>query len=266
MKVGLRVGLIKYAKSFFLFREPAYASCSEPFLKVLVHERRFGSENMKTVFTIEGNIGTGKSTTLEILKTRYKTDNRVAFVDEDVKGWEECGLLQGLYDGTLHKGMFQACALMPQVVKLHEALQKPDVEMVVTERSPWSNYGVFARSNLDSVHMDAYMYLYEGMMSLLQYDLNVQLTFLDVSPEVASARIQERSRNSEKTVDLDYISLIDQYHRDFIYRTYTQFNRSSFHKFHTPITIPPGSKEEVVEKLQEYVDRTLTPNSPFSVI
>jgi len=224
------------------------------------------SKKMKVVFTIEGNIGTGKSTTIELLKAHYKADKRVAFVDEDVKKWEECGLLQGLYSGTLHKGMFQACALMPQIVKLHEALQKEEVQVVITERSPWSNMSVFACSNLDKVHMDAYMYLFNGMMTLLQYPIDIHMSFLDVSSEVAIARIQERSRDSEKSVDSNYIRLIDQYHRDFVHDTYTHFNRSPLRTFHPPVIIPSGTKEEVAGVLQDHVNRLLVPLSPSSVI
>lgn len=171
----------------------------------------------KHVFTVEGNIGVGKTTTLNGLKARFEGDPRVRFVDEDVAAWEEHGLLKGLYNDTLHKSAFQACALMPQIVKLHQALQDPTVELVIMERSPWSNYHVFAKANLDTIHLRAYEYTFEGMMELLApYDLHVHMIFLDVSPEVAIERRRARGRESEEYVLSNYVRTLDILHHHLL--------------------------------------------------
>ena len=39
------------------------------------------------IISIEGNIGSGKSTLLENLKEKYKDDNKMVFLDEPVKLW-----------------------------------------------------------------------------------------------------------------------------------------------------------------------------------
>lgn len=233
--------------------------------------RSFGSHHVPTdmvrhrrhVIAIEGNIGVGKSTVLKGLKAIFEQDPRVAFVDEDVDAWEKHGLLAGLYDGTLHKSAFQACALMPQVVKLHSALQNPSVELVITERSPWSNYHVFAKSNLDEVHLCAYEYLFHGTMELLApYDLQVHVAFLDVPPTVAIERRIARGRESEESVLADYIRLLDERHRSVLMQLDALSGATLVDSTH----IPSGSKEAVLETMNDLVSKVLftTCSSPYS--
>lgn len=207
------------------------------------------SRRRRHVLCVEGNIGVGKSTALEGLKAKFGADPRVSFVEEDVAGWESRGLLKGLYDGTLHKGMFQACALMPQIIKLHKALQDPRVELVITERSPWSNFHVFAKSNLDWRDLNAYEYIFDGMIELFEpFELHAHIAFLDVPPEVSIERRVSRGRKSEENLLSDYIRELDESHRRFLSSTKQSLEgvdstRKTF--------IPSGSKEEVVEKLGE---------------
>lgn len=207
------------------------------------------------VLTVEGNIGVGKSTTLAGLKARFADDSRVAFVDEDVVGWDRYGLLAGLYDGTLHKGLFQACALMPQIANLHRALQDPNVELVVTERSPWSNFHIFAEANLDATHLNAYEYVFMGMVELLKpFDLRVHMVFLDVPPETAMERLLSRARASEKTVAAEYIRLLDVHHRKFMEEV-SEVEGATFCACHT---VPPASEQDVVDAIAGLATPLLT--------
>jgi len=204
------------------------------------------SRPRRHVLAVEGNIGTGKSTTIDGLNAKYREDLRVAVIPEDVAGWEERGLLKALYDGTLHTGTFQACALMPQIVKLHQALQDPAVELVIMERSPWSNYHVFAKSNLDETHLGAHEYIFDEMIKLLEpYDLCIHFAYLDVSAEVSIERRIARGRKSEENLPAAYIEQLDAAHWTFFKNV--ECERLLF-TYETDITIvPSGSKEEVVE-------------------
>lgn len=219
------------------------------------------------VLVLDGTIGSGKSTAIDALMKLYKNDSRVKFVHEQVDAWEKYGLLKGLYDGTLDKSMFQACALMPQVIKLYDALRTPGVQVVVTERSPWSNASVFAEINLDPVHLNAYNYLYEGTMELLNnctFDLS--FAFLDVPVDVAAKRMADRARGSEKGVPRDYLVQLDMQHREFLQRIHDKMlPLHEAHTLHDPIVIPLGAKNDVVEALSQHIFAMLSLPSPVSV-
>jgi len=221
----------------------------------------------RSILAVEGNIGTGKSTTLDGLKKAFQNDSRVVFVDEDVETWNEYHLLDGLYDKSLHNSMFQACALMPQVVKIHEALRNPDVQLVITERSPWSNSAVFAEVNLDPVHMNAYNYLYQGTIGLLaEHTLDISFAFLNVPVDVAAQRMAQRARGSEKDVPHEYLSQLETQHATFLQRI--KDRNVPMHKTHTlyePHIVSPGTKNEVVESIARYANSRLTPTSPSTV-
>ena len=41
------------------------------------------------IVTIEGNIGAGKTTLINLLKEKYKNDDRIVFLEEPVDTWEK---------------------------------------------------------------------------------------------------------------------------------------------------------------------------------
>ena len=50
---------------------------------------QMNQNNMPKIISIEGNIGTGKTTILSKLEEKYDDDNTVVFIKEPVDVWEQ---------------------------------------------------------------------------------------------------------------------------------------------------------------------------------
>ena len=108
---------------------------------------------------MEGSIGAGKSTLLQNLKKRYAHDSSVVFVNERVANWVEHGFLKRVYSEPAVRLAFQQMALTCLTCDLRRALSsKPTPRLIVTERSPFGNYHVFAKGNLDGADLKMFKF------------------------------------------------------------------------------------------------------------
>ena len=94
-----------------------------------------------------GNIGIGKSTTVEGIDASITPESRpqVQVVQENVKKMEETDALTGIHDGTVCPLVFQQLATSLTVGSFLQASSLPGVRVVVAERDLWSNFEIFAR-------------------------------------------------------------------------------------------------------------------------
>ena len=117
--------------------------------------------------SVEGGIGVGKSTCLAALVERYAHDPAVVVLFEPVDAWREHGLLQRMYANEMTKLEFQLVALATIAGPLAEALRRPGVRLVITERSPLSSWRVFAVLNLKGADVAAFELAYAAVQQML---------------------------------------------------------------------------------------------------
>lgn len=161
--------------------------------------------------TIEGLIGAGKSKQIELLKEAL-SDRDVVVLEEPVASWMDVGILQAFYTGELSAVAFQLSVLVSLFGPLLSAvLKKP--KLIISERSPFSNYNVFAKANLSGVELDAYSYTYKELLKALP-EVNTTIILLDVAVEVAAGRIHTRDRISEDSISHDYLKVLQNKHND----------------------------------------------------
>ena len=151
-----------------------------------------------TIVSLEAIIGAGKSTQLEQLKVTYADDPNVVFLDEPVDEWEQHGLIDAMYAGSLDRCSFQMMALVSRVARLTDAILS-GAKFIVSERSPWSDCLVFARANLQGVELTGYNYAFAKLQRVLETHakINLLMVFLQVPSDSAQERIVHRGRPSE---------------------------------------------------------------------
>ena len=167
------------------------------------------------IITIEANIAAGKSTLMDALKARYKSNPDVVFLDEPVQKWMDRGLLQAVYQQELEKSTFQLTVLMSLAGPLFKAIQRRP-KLIISERSPWSNFHTFAKVNLINpfvpfVSFDAYKFTFEELLDALP-PCRVHMVYLQVSPKTALYRIHCRDRDSEDAIPLCYLEQLHETH------------------------------------------------------
>ena len=179
----------------------------------------------KVIIAIEGNIGVGKSTVLNNLKAHFSGDARVAFVDEPVGVWEEHNLLEAMYTNRISRCSFQLMALTTRYGSLLSTLASSSAELIITERSIFSDRGCFAAVNLEAGSEDhaAYAVAHDALCEAMPAGLHHATVLLDAPRSTVQSRIAQRGRAAEKTDDADdadsnvgvpepYLAALDEAH------------------------------------------------------
>ena len=167
------------------------------------------------LISIEGNIGVGKSTVLSRVRAAFEGDPRIVVVDEPVELWKERGLLQAVYNKSLSATVFQQVAIASRVGAIGRATRDPSIEVVISERSPFSDKHVFAASNITGIDDVAYQVSFEDVMSLLPEFSERKFLILRADLNTVSSRIAGRSREAERGIERSYLQSIDDAHMRF---------------------------------------------------
>ena len=168
---------------------------------------------MRVIF-IEGNIGAGKTSLLTSLGEHFGELVRV--VEEPVKVWEESRLLAECYDGTVSRATFQHVALATKTAALVEALREtPPDQLIIAERSPFSDAAVFAKAFLDEeVEQRAYGVAHDASMRTIG-PLECGFVFLEgASTATLGERICQRNRNGESSIDAGLLAQLETLHTE----------------------------------------------------
>lgn len=173
----------------------------------------------KFIFSIEGNIGSGKTTIISHLKRLYKD---VLIVEEPVKDWqniEGMNLLQMKNENMPRWGYsFEAYVLITKMNELTKVANS-DAKVILIERCMLTDKAFFdvnAANNLCSP-MEVAMFnnLYEFLSCNVYPKLN-GIIYLDTPVETCIERIQKRGRKEEATISGEYLTQLDETFRKVI--------------------------------------------------
>lgn len=212
----------------------------------LIRGLRTGTSSLQSscpsiLISVEGNVGAGKSTLIELLKDRH--DDWI-FIPEPVGEWSAIknqdgqSLLEMYYeDKERWSYSFQSCALLSRFQNIQEALLLPsksngfirklseagdlDARSVfVTERCLDTDYYVFAKMLRDNGSMDRLEFdLYDRLYRHLRVSMTAHLSaiiLVDTSPVDCLERIKTRNRMGESNLSLEYLSVVEKYQQDWM--------------------------------------------------
>jgi deoxyadenosine/deoxycytidine kinase len=177
----------------------------------------------KGILSIEGNIGVGKSTLLDLLKARdYGSSQKVVFMQEPVDQWStirnEAGdtILSCFYqDPSKYAFTFQVMAFTSRLAAFKRVVQEnPDYELIVCERSLEADRNIFAQMMRDQGSMEPMVYqVYEMLYETTASEFPVSnIVYLDASPDTCLERIAKRGRAGEAGIGLDYLETCKSYY------------------------------------------------------
>ena len=153
-----------------------------------------------------------------------------------------------------HSGVPSALLVLPAIepgqlrnMPLFSAvLRRP--KLIISERSPFSNSGVFAKANLHGPELGAYLYTLNELMQALP-PVQVTSVYLVTSVETALARTRQRDRDSESEISPEYMQLLLDLHERL---------DNSLPAGSAFVRVPAeGEKEKTARALVEVVDRIL---------
>jgi len=183
---------------------------------------------MPLLFTIEGNIGVGKTTLINTLRhTPEITGRKVIFLEEPVAIWESIkddagkNIIELFYsDQQAYAFSFQMMAYISRLTALKDAMaQHPDA-IIITERSVYTDKHIFAKMLFDDKKISSIEYhIYNKWFDHFLKDGPLSgIIYLKCEPSIANERVIKRSRVGE-TIPLEYLERCHQYHQQWIENT-----------------------------------------------
>lgn len=182
---------------------------------------------MVYIYSIEGNIGSGKSTLVNILKEYYKDNKQVVFMLEPVEDWMkfkdndgETILTKFYADQNKYAFSFQMMAYISRISKLKKLVKeynnKPDT-IIICERCVLTDKHVFAKMLYDDKKIEEVNYqIYNEWFNEFIEDIPITgLIYVKATPQVSYNRVLKRARAGE-TIPLEYLDNCNTYHNNWI--------------------------------------------------
>jgi len=178
---------------------------------------------MVKIYSIEGNIGSGKSTLIREMKKKIKGTD-IVFVLEPVDEWDTIqdkegeNILTKFYnDQAKYAFSFQMMAYISRLAKLKRIIRQYPTATIITERSVLTDKHVFAKmlyddNKIEKVNYIIYLKWFDEFIEDVKQD---GFIYLDVGPKTCHDRVLKRGREGE-TISLSYLQSCDDYHKKWL--------------------------------------------------
>ena len=181
---------------------------------------------MAMIFSVEGNIGSGKSTLIKHLKEEMKEicGVKIVYLEEPVDTWQTIKDSQGndiikryYQDQKKFAFQFQMMAYITRITQLRKAIQQHKNCIIITERSILTDKNVFAKmlhdnGTLDEISHQIYLKWFDELSMNLKIDSSI---YIKTNPETSLKRVIKRNRPGE-TLTLDYLKICHENHEKWL--------------------------------------------------
>jgi deoxyadenosine/deoxycytidine kinase len=177
------------------------------------------------ILSIEGNIGTGKTSFLEYLEKNPEyivlyepVDEWMSLKDNDTQQ----SIFETYYGDRKRNGfLFQIMALQTRFENLVNMSRKHKNRIIFCERSIFTGLHIFAKlareqNNLTDMEMQIYTKCHNFMCDLINDVDIVGMIYLKASPETCMTRIKKRNRSGEENIPIDYVRSLHDAHEDWL--------------------------------------------------
>tara|TARA_Y100001936_G_scaffold251503_1_gene307723 strand:- start:1876 stop:2589 length:714 start_codon:yes stop_codon:yes gene_type:complete len=181
---------------------------------------------MHYIFSVEGNIGSGKSTLVKMLKEHLKKikNTEVIYLPEPVAEWESIkdsdgkNAIEKYYENPdKYAFSFQMMAYISRIHQLRETLHTNNNVIIICERSVFTDKEIFAKMLHDDGKIGEIEYnIYCKWFYEFVKDIPVGgLIYVKTNPEICERRVIKRNRKGE-TIPLVYLQNCHKYHEDWL--------------------------------------------------
>jgi len=188
-------------------------------------------QNYPVVISIEGNIGSGKSTIMKYLSKHFDNfvklqgDNiKICYLQEPVSKWtnftDESGknIIEKYYsDQKKYAFQFQMMAYISRLSQFKQAITD-GYDIIFTERSMFTDRNVFAKmlyndKKIEEIEYKIYNAWFDEFAECLN---NMKIYYIKTNPEICFKRIEKRNRKGEENIPLDYLKSCSKYHDEWL--------------------------------------------------
>ena len=180
---------------------------------------------MTVIVSVDGNIGSGKSRFIKFLENKLvnETRKKVYILQEPVSIWESIknsdgeNMVECFYaNQEKYAFSFQMMAYISRLSLLKKAINN-GYEIIISERSVYTDKNVFAKMLFDSKKIDELDYkVYQMWFDEFLSDLpTFHYFYIKTKPEVAYDRVNKRSRKGEN-IPIEYLQSCSEYHDNWL--------------------------------------------------
>ena len=178
---------------------------------------------MAAIYSIDGNIGSGKSRLIHELK-KQNIFNNVIFIQEPVNIWngvkDQNGktILEHFYeDQNKYAFSFQIMAYISRLAQLKEYIKKNPTAILITERCTYTDREVFAKMlHDDQLISDIDMKIYLMWFDEFMKDIPIKgFIYVKTLPSKCFERVKKRNRKGEQ-IPLEYLEKCHLYHQNWL--------------------------------------------------
>ena len=180
--------------------------------------------NNPIILSIDGNIGSGKSTLYEELKSYYKDNEDICFVPEPVDDWKSIvdkngvPILTNLYkDTNKYAFRFQMMAYISRLHLLRKQVKENKYKIIISERCVQTDKNVFAQMLYDDglIDHDEFQIYLKWFDEFLD-DIKLSgIIYVRAEPNVCSNRVKMRAREGEN-IPIEYLTKCHNYHEKWL--------------------------------------------------
>lgn len=176
------------------------------------------------LISIEGNIGTGKSTFVEILKLAF-TDKNIVFLKEPVDQWltlvdSDGENILGKFYGDQNRWSysFQMNAFITRCKLIMETIKSSDPNtIIVMERSVLTDRNVFATllketGKIGQMEWALYDQWFYWLTTEFKQVIPDIFFYLKADPSISFERMKIRARGEEDHIPLEYLESVSKKH------------------------------------------------------
>uniref|UniRef100_A0A6C0ITK2 Deoxynucleoside kinase domain-containing protein n=1 Tax=viral metagenome TaxID=1070528 RepID=A0A6C0ITK2_9ZZZZ len=187
------------------------------------------TSNIK-IISIDGNIGSGKTTLMHNLREKYADNYKIVFLKEPVDEWEKIvdkdgvTMLQKFYSNQeKYSFSFQMMAYISRLKILRDAVKRIQEQgilkaIIFTERSLYTDKYIFAKMLFDQGKIEDVCYsIYRNWFDEFAKDYPISgSVYVNTDPSICYERIHKRERQGEEVIPLSYLVDCHNYHTEFI--------------------------------------------------
>ena len=173
------------------------------------------------LISVEGNIGSGKSTLIKLFK-KFNINNFVV-LDEPVDQWlnlkdSKGENILGKFYNDKEKYSFPL-QIYSFITKLQLLNNNKNAYTIISERSIMTDKNVFSKMLFDDGKIEEINYnIFNELISTIDKNLCIPkfIIYVSTTPQKCYERIHKRNRTEEEKIPLEYLTQCDEYHKKWL--------------------------------------------------
>ena len=226
--------------------------------------------NEPIILSIDGNIGSGKSTLYKDLQDYYSSNTNIGFCPEPVDNWgsvidkEGVPILTNLYKDTKKYAFrFQMMAYISRLHLLKSIIKNNNYRVIICERSVQTDRNVFAKMLYDDnmIEHDEYQ-IYTMWFNEFLDELKLGgIIYVNANPKTCFDRVKIRNREGEN-IPLEYLQKCHDYHESWLSSIENKLTIEA--NVDTSLSENKNKRTDWVETIDEWISNELYKNESQS--